>query len=99
MVTQELEQVFASIPEGVKVEWFIADGLIQWSFKEKPTGFHLDAERSLLEQLNTASLNIVKNGNQGFVKSDISSLKNASIGELVASNAAFKFNLKQENES
>lgn len=99
MLTQELEQVLASIPEGVKVEWLIADDLIQWSVTEKPTGFALDVERSLLEQLNTASLNIAKNGNQVFVKSDISPLKNAPIGESVASNAAFKFNLKQDNEA
>jgi hypothetical protein len=90
---------FSSIPEGVKVEWLIANGLSQWSVTEKPTGFDLDAERSLLEQLNTASLNIAKIGNQVFVKSDISSLKNAPIGESVASNATFKFNLKQDNEA
>ncbi|OEE38269.1 hypothetical protein A1QO_02510 [Vibrio genomosp. F10 str. ZF-129] len=34
-----------------------------------------------------------------FVKADISQLKDASIGESVASNAAFKIKLKQDNEA
>lgn len=34
-----------------------------------------------------------------FVKSDVSQLKDAPIGESVASNAAFKFDLKQDNEA
>ncbi|MEZ8198489.1 hypothetical protein [Vibrio splendidus] len=90
----ELKQVFSSIPEGVKVEWLIEDGLIKWSVTEKPTDFDLDAERSLLEKLNVASLNAAKSGEQVFVKSDITQLKNADLSEPVVSNTALKIKLR-----
>ncbi|WP_395185137.1 hypothetical protein [Vibrio parahaemolyticus] len=90
----ELKQVFSSIPEGVKVEWSIEDDLIKWSVTEKPTGFDLDSERSLLESLNTASLNAAKSGDQIFVKSDITQLKNADLSESVVTNTALKIKLR-----
>ncbi len=90
----ELKQVFSSIPEGVKVKWLIKDGLIKWSVTEKPTDFDLDAERLLLEKLNVASLNAAKSGEQVFVKSDITQLKNADLSESVVSNTALKIKLR-----
>ncbi|EGR4213360.1 hypothetical protein DDN60_12525 [Vibrio cholerae] len=71
----EQKNFFSSIPEGVKVEWLIEDGLIKWSVTEKPAGFDLEAERSLLERLNVASLNAAKSGAQVLVESDIEQLK------------------------
>ncbi|MDA0152353.1 hypothetical protein OH460_08565 [Vibrio sp. Makdt] len=72
----------------------IEDGLIKWSVTEKPTDFALDAERSLLEKLNVASLNAAKSGEQVFVKSDITQLKNADLSESVVSNTALKIKLR-----
>ncbi|EGQ8547889.1 hypothetical protein FG297_22875 [Vibrio alginolyticus] len=92
----DMETLLTTLPTGLVIEYGISGSQIEFLIREKPVDFSDKQAKELIENLNSV---LVKNQQSLFIESDISQLKNSPIGELVASNTAFKFNLKQDNEA
>jgi len=54
----KLASLLASLPDGFKLSYEIADGVIAWSITEKPMDFSDQEVRALLDRLNALSLEL-----------------------------------------
>lgn len=78
-----LASLLASLPDGFKLSYEIADGAIAWSITEKPVDFSAEEEQVLLDNLNALSLELLEPAERPVV--DMMELleKKATNGDLV----------------
>lgn len=57
-VQNDMKNLLASLPDGLKVEFDISNGSAIWKITQKPVGFLMKDEKALLKQLNSLANNI-----------------------------------------
>lgn len=56
--SDNLKNILSELPDAVKVGLNFHNGIARWSITQKPEGFSVEEERSLIERLSEASLKI-----------------------------------------
>lgn len=49
-----IANILSQIPVGVRLEWEVVDGVIQFSITERPVTFSSEQELALIDKLNNA---------------------------------------------